>query len=321
VYGLKKLYRPEYFQGNRLARKSADYFEGWYFKTVFDSCSYAFIPGVSLAEGDGHSFIQVNGGAGGRSSYHRFAREEFKWRKDRFLISVGPNRFSLDEIRLELPGLSVDLRMNGLIRWPSSLLSPSSMGWYSFARIMECYHGIVVLDGRVHGSVNGVAQEGRFYLEKDWGRSFPRGWIWMQSNSFPAPASEDPPTSLTCSIARVPFRGRVFTGFIIGLLHNGRIERFATYNGAVIERLKVEAEHVEISVRRKKRRLHVRAKRVSGAVLASPVEGVMEGRIREAMESELYVEFEENGRIAFSATGRNAGLEIVRPEVLDNLEP
>jgi hypothetical protein len=58
-------------------------------------------------------------------------------------------------------------------------------GWYSFMRFMECYHGIIVVDADAEGTVNGEFRSGeRFYLEKDWGTSFPRSWIWLQSNTL-----------------------------------------------------------------------------------------------------------------------------------------
>ncbi|MCK7532616.1 MAG: hypothetical protein MZV63_17090 [Marinilabiliales bacterium] len=53
-----RLYNPEVFQGNI---KSLNYFEGWYFKNVSAGLDnvYSFIPGISLAKGDRHAFIQV----------------------------------------------------------------------------------------------------------------------------------------------------------------------------------------------------------------------------------------------------------------------
>lgn len=307
-YWIRKLYRPEYYQRKR----SQGYFEGWYFKAAFEEEAFAFIPGVSLAEADPHAFIQVN--RPGASSYHRFAASDFTSRRDRFLVALGENSFSLDGIRLRLPDLEADLRMGDLVRWPSRLLSPNSMGWFAFVPVMECYHGVIVLDGSVEGVVNGRRYSGgRFYLEKDWGASFPRGWIWMQANSFPVPGS------LTCSIARVPFRGRSFTGFIIALYAGGRIHRFTTYNGARIEGIRVAGDAVDLTVRRGKQSLRVTARRTAGMKLASPVQGEMSGRIQESLDSEIRVRLEEAGRFVFDETGRHAGLEVINAHELEAL--
>lgn len=307
---VSRLYRPELFQGeHHLLRGRRGYFEGWYFKVASGSGAWAFIPGVSLAGEDSHSFVQVNGPSG--SAYHRFGLDEFRFSSHPFGIAVGPNRFSLDEVHVEVPDLRAHLTLGGHTRWPSTPASPSSMGWYAFARFMECYHGIIVLDGKAHGEVGGAtAREWRFYLEKDWGRSFPKAWVWAQSNSFAEAAC------FTCSIAVVPFRRLAFAGFIIGLLANGRLYRFATYNRARLERVEIGAHEVRIEVRRGPLRLRATAFRSEGAELASPIEGAMEGRIREAVDARVSVTLTDGDRELFSGTGAQTGLEVVHPEVL-----
>jgi tocopherol cyclase len=330
IYLLKKLYRPEYFQGDRVLRKNerltrhggaaekgeagpGGYFEGWYFKSAFSDSALALIPGISLAAEDPHCFLQVLDGESGASSYHRYPRDRFSFRSDRFEIRVGPNRFSMDGIHLELDGLRGDLQIRDTARWPSFPWSPSSMGWYSFARFMECYHGVILLDGVVEGSVDGrKLSGGRFYLEKDWGSSFPRAWIWMQSNSF----GSDPGTSVTCSIARVPFRGKEFSGFIIGILSHGTLYRFTTYNGARIVSLSIGESALEVRVRRGAQELSLRARRETGAELASPFLGEMSGRIEETLGATIDVALSDGGRIVLSGTGRWAGLEVVRAKEL-----
>ncbi len=51
---------------------------------------------------------------------------------------------------------------------------------------MECYHGVVsmyhLLSG--HLEINGDKVDfsgGKGYIEKDWGRSMPSDWIWIQA--------------------------------------------------------------------------------------------------------------------------------------------
>jgi len=87
MHFLRRLYRPEFFQGSG---KRGGYFEGWYFIYTFGDSAFALIPGISLAERDRHAFIQVIDGPTGRSAYHRFPAEEFRCRGDRFLL--GRNR-------------------------------------------------------------------------------------------------------------------------------------------------------------------------------------------------------------------------------------
>jgi tocopherol cyclase len=342
LYLLKKLYQPEYFQGNLALRRHLrtrgrsavrgstgsgsapatpqgsstgprGYFEGWYFKCVFPDRAYALIPGISLAAGDSHCFLQVVDGNTGTASYHRYPREEFRFGTDGFSVEVGPNRFSVREIHLELSGLGADLRIGDPVRWPSTPLSPSSMGWYAFARFMECYHGIIVLDAELEGTLGGRSlRGGRFYLEKDWGSSFPRAWIGMQSNSF----GDAGGTSVTCSVARVPFRGTEFSGFIVGLLADGVLHRFTTYTGARIESLSVGEESLELRIVRERQTLILMARREPGVELASPVLGEMSGRIEETLGATIQVTLLEGGSERFAGVGRWAGLEVVRAQEL-----
>jgi hypothetical protein len=79
------------------------------------------------------------------------------------------------------------------------------MGPYSFAPFMECNHGILSMDHRLSGSLT-VDEDtaayvgGRGYIEKDWGRGFPSGYIWTQSNHF-----EEEEVSISASVARIPW--------------------------------------------------------------------------------------------------------------------
>jgi tocopherol cyclase len=255
-------------------------------------------------------------GSAGLSSYHRFTPEAFRSRRDRFQVEVGENLFSLERVRLRLEGFEAELQTSERVRWPSCLFAPSSMGWYSLVRFMECYHGVIVLDALAEGRVNGRSRSaGRFYLEKDWGSSFPKAWIWMQSNYFGGR-----PASLTCSVARVPFRGREFTGFIAGLLAGGVLYRFATYNGARLEQASASAGAAEVALRHGSLSLRLRATRRAGVELASPVNGEMSGRIVESLRSEVEVRLSRAGRTLFEGTGTCAGLEVVRPEELARAE-
>jgi hypothetical protein len=311
LYPVKKLYRPEFFQGNRRLARPSRYFEGWYFKIAFPDFPFALIPGVSLAAEDPHGFIQVLGGSSGFSRYHRFEIGEFSYDRTEFAVVLGGNRFSLDGLDIDLDGFTAKLAFGNSVRWPSSPISPSSMGWYSFMRFMECYHGIIVVDADVEGTVNGEFRRGgRFYLEKDWGTSFPRSWIWMQSNSFSARAS------LTCSVARVPFRGTEFTGFIIGLYSQGRLYAFTTYNGAELLSIEHDDRSVRITARRGPAIVKIRARRERGVSLASPVQGEMTGRIEETLGSEISVGLTAEGKQLFSDRGIHAGLEVVNPDQL-----
>lgn len=308
---LRKIYQPELFQGDR---RRHDVFEGWYFKVTFESAAWAFIPGISLARGDAHAFVQVLDGRAGSASYARYGARDFDFADSPFEVAVGPSRFGLRGVRVDVEGMRAELRFEGLRRWPKSLLWPGAMGWYAFVPFMQCNHGIIALDGTVSGTVNGERLEGgRVYIEKDWGTSFPQAWVWAQTNSF-GPGREG--CSLTCSIATVPWvRGR-FTGFIVGLLEGGRLHRFTTYDRGRLEHLRATGDRVEVALSRGRERLELGAHRSRGADIRSPLRGLMLGRVNESLSATVDARLLDDGREVFSGTGRWAGLEVVEPEAL-----
>jgi len=304
---------PALFQGSG---KRPPYFEGWYFKLVdpAESCRYAVIPGVFIGE-DSHAFIQVLDGNLARSRYFRFDIDSFEASDRAFDISIGNNRFSADGITLDIHApegtLSGALRFEGLSPWPVSLASPGAMGWYAWIPFMQCYHGVLSLDHTLHGRLEIDGQHfdftgGRGYIEKDWGKAFPKGYVWFQSNHFATPGS-----SIFGSVAVIPWLGQAFRGFIIGLWHGGKLFRFATYSGARIEHLGIDDETLEVSVRSRSHRLRIVARRAQGALLHEPTGASMLRRVEETMQASLAVTLSDlAGNVLFEEVGRNGGLEV-----------
>jgi tocopherol cyclase len=186
------------------------------------------------------------------------------------------------------------------------------MGWFAWVPMMECYHGVVSMDHSIHGQLRLDDHVldfsgGRGYIEKDWGKQFPSAWIWGQSNHF-----DQPGVSLMLSVAVIPWVGRSFGGFIIGLLHEGVLHRFATYNRGEIEVLSIEDTHVDLVVKNPTHRLHIRALRVEGGLLQAPTAVEMDRRIIETLNARFELRLEDlDGRVVFAGTGRHAGLETV----------
>jgi hypothetical protein len=188
------------------------------------------------------------------------------------------------------------------------------MGPFAFVPRMETYHGVLSMDHAVEGwlNINGEAVDfwgGRGYMEKDWGRSFPRGWVWMQSNHF----AGSPGTSLSASVALIPWMGRTFRGFIVGLWHEGRLYRFATYTGARMLRLAVDDERVEWSMADGRYRLSIVAQRAATGTLHMPTGTEMAPRVPETLSASMVVRLVALGaseRVLFQGTGSYAGLEV-----------
>jgi tocopherol cyclase len=316
----RAVWRPGMYHG---FGRNRDFFEGWYFKFA-DATQrqvWAVIPGVFLAsskfpEQESHAFVQTLDGRTGQSHYHRYTLQEFQASPEEFDVRIGPNRFRIDSLHLEIERpeqtLVGDLSFRGITPWPVTLASPGIMGWYAYVPFMECYHGVLSFDHAVDGRLKIQGQTvdfsgGRGYIEKDWGKSFPRGWVWMQTNHF-----TEPGTSLTVSAARIPWLGTAFPGFIAGLWHRGRLYRFATYTGAALTRLTVSDTLVQMDIQDSRHRLELEAKRSKGGLLHAPSRAAMIQRLMESLTAEVAVRLLERrtGREIFSGTGRHAGLEV-----------
>jgi hypothetical protein len=152
--------------------------------------------------------------------------------------------------------------------------------------------------------------DGRGYIEKDWGRSFPDAWIWMQTNHF-----DQSRASLTASIATIPWLGISFRGFIVGLWHEGTLYRFATYTGARIEKLIIGEDEIHAVISDSRHQLKIKARRAAGAVLRGPTGVDMAGRVPESLRATVIVRLsalEKDGvHLIFAGSGRSAGLEVV----------
>ncbi len=325
-YRVRKTYRPGIFQGRGRLK---NYFEGWYFKLADKRTKniYSVIPGISIPSklGDSYSFIQIINGRDARSYFFRFDYSDFSYSAKQFEIEIGKNYFSQNRLKLDIDEgpIRADLRFCGIKPWPSSIFSPGTMGWYAFVPWMECYHSVISMDHEIEGYLNFEKSEidfsqGRGYIEKDWGVSFPQGWIWLQTNHFDLQGFEGKPSSIMLSIARIPWRGRHFKGFLCGLLFDDKFYMFNTYNGSKTISLSYSANHVEAVLVNRDFEITIHAERRNTATLLSPVMGAMEGRISESIDANINVclKKKNNGETIFASTGCCGGLEIVNPAVL-----
>ena len=306
---------PERYHG---AGKRPPFFEGWYFKLVTpdESRRFAIIPGIFLNDDPAvaHSFVQIFDGVSGKVTYHRYPVEAFSAAKDRFEVCVGRCRFTAESISLDIDDeqrrVQGEIHFANRVPYPVTALSPGIMGPFAWLPVMECYHGIVSMDHGLSGTLQ-VDDEairldgGRGYIEKDWGKSFPAGWVWMQSNHY------DQPISLSASIAVTPMMGFWFPGFIVALWDGSTIHTFATYTGAQVERLAITDHKVEWTMRGGGKRLHIDAGRADASVLPGPDRHEMGKRVPETLKATIDFQLTAlDGTPILSGSGRCAGLEV-----------
>lgn len=316
-YAVRRIWAPAIYQGGT---REDDYFEGWYLKCVDAQRTHpiALIPGVSFdaTGGTSHAFVQVVR-PGGHTTYLEYPLDAFTFDSDRFEIAVGPNTFSSAGMRLDIARDGVELHgeieFGTLSPWPVSLFAPGVMGWYRFVPRMECYHAVCSLDHELSGtlSIDGAHVDftgGRGYAEKDWGRSFPSSWVWAQSNHFDSTG-----TSVTLSVARIPWMGDAFVGCIAGVFVNGGLYRFATYTGARLTAFSSWPGGAQMTLQDHAYRLDAEVDAADTAPLRAPVHGRMIARADESLGARIRVKLtrRRDGLVLLDEFGVHAGVEIM----------
>lgn len=317
-----KINNPILFQGN-LEKKN--YFEGWYYKqvTADKKIRLSFIPGVSLNKTDSHSFIQYilvenkdNGEVVTHTGYVRYEVEEFLPQNNPFRVQIGKSVFTEDHLFIDIADerftFQGEIKLGKFHSIKSSRIQPNIMGPFAYIPKMQCYHGVISMMHDLTGTIKINGKEldfskGRGYIEKDWGNSFPKEYIWLHSNHF-----EKTETSLFFSIAHIPFYITEFEGFICNLVAADKEYRFATYNQSTCTIQEISKDSVSVRLENKNARLDLKAKVSGQGQLVAPVEGTMEKMIKEGISGIIYLRLEDKvtGEV-YEDIGQHAGVEIV----------
>ncbi|NNE26084.1 MAG: hypothetical protein HKN09_04525 [Saprospiraceae bacterium] len=305
------LRNPEVYQG---WNKSNNYFEGWYLKIVDpeQNLAFALIPGISKSA-DPHAFVQFIDGVQCKAEYYRFDRKEFSAQPDKFEVKIKDHLFSEDRIVFRNQDLDIQLEQSPFAKLKTSLLRPGIMGWYAYMPFMQCYHGLVSMNHSVTGNIrirdkSYSLNSAKAYIEKDWGVSFPKAWIWNQCNSF----EYNQDLSVFASVAHIPWLGHYFIGFIAAIHYKGKIQVFATYNYSKRE-TKVVGNHVTMTFTKGNKCLQIESIKEEGADLKSPLNGEMLSKVNESLLATMKVRYSEGGNMLINETGNYAGMELAGP--------
>lgn len=319
---LRKIKNPMVFQGKMRGR---EYFEGWYFKqgTKDGKDIIAFIPGISLEESESHSFVQYiymgldnNNNRVVKTAYFQYDVGDFSCRDEPFEVKIANNIFTGEMISISLEDQNFNiygkLQINNITPIKASALMPNIMGFFAYIPRMECYHGVISMNHTVHGTITADGQridfiDGKGYIEKDWGTSFPKKYIWIQCNQF-----EDVNVSVFFSAADIPFMKRSFLGFICNLVIGEDEYRFATYNRSKLTIVHVYDHGAELSLKNSSAELRITASIDSGGTLIAPRRGKMQDTIKEGLSGDITIHlYDKDHKLIYKGNSQMAGIEIV----------
>lgn len=185
------------------------------------------------------------------------------------------------------------------------------MGPFSYLPFMECNHAILSMKHSIFGSLMINDEEMIFnnaigYIEKDWGSSFPKNYIWLQGNNF-----SEKSASFMCAIANISLKLFDFQGFICVLIVEGKEYKFTTYNCSKIINYEKEENTLHITLKKGNYILDIKSIYKQGEKLIAPNKGNMEKSILESIDETINITLKRNQEVIFNDTSINCGLEIV----------
>lgn len=315
---MKKLFlikNPELFQGEKYIKTSKNYFEGWYFKNANNKNAISFIPGININGHEKKAFVQII--TMDSSYFVNYNIEDFEFSFAPFCIKIGNNLFSKDSIHIDIKEDTQNLIVYGELRYSNgknidtNFLNPNIMGPFSYVPFMECNHAILNMKTRVDGLININNNKIMFnnnvgYIEKDWGCSFPKSYIWCQGNDF-----QNSNASFMISIADIPFKVFHFKGIICDLIIDNDEFKFTTYNNTKLIKYDVNDNLLDITLKKGHYTLNIESKHTTGFKLFAPVKGKMEKDIFESISELISITLKKDNIIIFSGTSKNCGLEII----------
>ncbi|MGY8751066.1 MAG: tocopherol cyclase family protein [Fidelibacterota bacterium] len=308
--------KPEQYHGKS---NKNPFFEGWYHKiTTVHGKSIVIIPGIyrsGLIDYE-TAFLMIYNGENGKVDYLTYSTDEFICDPNKYELKLGNNTFSLNEIKLNI-NTSV-IKVKGHVKnqnikpWPVTILEPGCMGWYAYVPTMECFHGILSMDHILEGKIkinnqSYLFDNGRGYIEKDWGKNFPKNWVWAQSNDF-----EVPGISLSVSLATIPWRKSEFSGFIVGLQVNNALYRFTPYKGCKV--ISVEYNEGKFSCHFKQDDLELQIELYKGlktGILFAPDKFNMEEKVSEYLDAKIKFKLKKRSEVIVEGESLNSALEII----------
>jgi len=278
----------------------------------------SIIPGISLTKNGEkqHAFIQIIDGRTAETFYYTYPIEDFSFSKKKFAIRIQNNYFSEDSIVINIQNDSTSITgkvlMTNQVKLTKDNKKLNIMGWYKSAPFMQCYHGVVSLNHNLSGELimnNTIYNfdKGLGYIEKDWGKSMPSAWIWIQSNSFSSPK-----TSFMLSVANVPWMGSSFPGFLGFFLHDSIVTSFGTYSRTKLKLESYNSDTIKITISDKEFIYYLETYRNKAGILKAPVKGGMDRRIAESIDAQLKLTVtDKKGNVIFEDITSTAGLETV----------
>lgn len=284
---------------------TSSYFEGWYYKISDEQISFAIITGLHDVDGKREAFIQFIDTDTKMTRYITYDMSDVSMSYEPYTLKIGNSIFTKEHIILELDDIKAELDFSEQTPCAASHYAPTIMGPFSYVKQMQCIHSIISLHHHVNGILHVMNKiyllDGIGYMEKDRGTSFPKEYIWFQSNICHIPNS-----CFFLSIAHIPFYKLSFTGCICVLMIDGKQLRFSTYDGC---RIHYYDEHIFV-LRQHTYELYIKVDPGTRYPLKAPLNGVMCVNVYEGLQGSAHIHLYRYGKLIGNYVFTSGGCEI-----------
>jgi len=299
--------------GIMVGLKKKESFEGWFVKIddQVNDLMISVIWGYSTHDATKHAFIQFTSSIDHQTSYIRYPMEELKWQVKPFVLQIGKNQLSEKGMILDFENNGVPVKgefeFGEFNPIKTSFLKPNIMGWLTYFP-NECNHSIISMHHHVNGNLkigeaNWTFKDAHGYLEKDWGTSFPKEYVWAHANGWAD-------SSFVFSNATVPVLGKFAKGFFLVLQHQGKEYRFSSIEGARMLKFEVTHDAFKAKVKKGKYIVTIEAKQNNPVALASPIKGEMSEHIKESLDGTIEIVMKLEGKEIIRLSSNRASIDV-----------
>lgn len=214
--------------------KKTNFFEGWYFKEQCEELTIAFIPEVSYDE-DGKLSGSLQIVLPDRSYYYTYQNPINMNLNRTMFIVMEKNVFTDACIHIDIE--EEDLMIKGDIYFDREKGRKFNVMGPLAVFPLPCKHGILSMEQRLSGTleIDGKVYDfngGKGYLETDFGKSFPRRYMWSQCNWFDSTDCQIAVAAATIPLGPIPIMGTFAC-----INYEGQRYKLATYKGAEVEKI------------------------------------------------------------------------------------
>lgn len=281
-----------------------NYFEGWYLKFILDDHNtISLIPSLhrqgQLVQASLQTIFSKDEISQTVSSTYSALNHQITFP---FEFRLGENLISSNQIIINEPHLKLQAEIQHVVPYPRNIMGPFQF----FHTIMPCNHGLLAMRGKAKVKVSSDLIQGSYeaqlYVEKDWGDTFPDRYIWIHAD-FP---KEN--VALFFSVATVRVGKLKFPGFIANILIDEEHYTFATWN---LAQLKVTGSptDIRIDLANKDMKVTLHAHPQHMVNLHSPIDGIMNSSIREALSAPLQMILQLKSGKTLKLTTQRASVE------------